>query len=192
MKTTIYGCLLIGLWFSVACTQKATEQETPAAIADQFVEAFYSFDRARLESVAAEAGESLAMITYYQGWAQGGNYKVITRHPYVEKNDSVLICPVTVEDDLIKALQLDIHVTDSFHLTIVDGAIRFIKTSSNDPDLFRQAMDWVNENKTDEIAVPCEGIGGEGKTPGDCCKAFVKGFAEFRAQLQETGSGVDP
>jgi hypothetical protein len=38
--------------------------------------------------------------------------------PCEVKNDTLIICPVTVEDDLIKALELDLNVTDTFHIVI--------------------------------------------------------------------------
>ena len=52
------------------------------AVAEKFVDAFYSFDRAPLQAILSSATEaSRGKILFYQGWAEGGHYRVIKRSP---------------------------------------------------------------------------------------------------------------
>ena len=73
---------------------------------------------------------------------------------------------------------MDLFVTDTFHLTVVDGDILSIETSSNDPPLFYEARQWVRENRAELTEGPCSD---ESDTPGDCVRAVVQGFKEFMA-----------
>jgi hypothetical protein len=148
-------------------------------VANQFVDAFYSFNRDSLASILSNAIESQPEILYYQKWAECGNYKIINRHDCIEKNDSLILCPITVKDDLISALKIDFNVTDTFHLTIIEGQIRSVQTSSNDPDMYHKAKEWIKKNHPELIEEPCKGIWEGGPTPCECVKAMVKGFTEF-------------
>jgi hypothetical protein len=47
----------------------------------------------------------------------------------------MVIYPLTVKDDLTEALKVELNVTDAFHLTIPDGQIIAVETSSNDPNI---------------------------------------------------------
>ncbi len=154
-------------------------------IANEFIDAFYSFERDSLQVILDKTDESAKSILYYQEWAECGNYQIKKRHYYFEKNDSVVICPVTVKDDLIGALGIDFNVTDTFHLTIVDGQIRSIQTSSNDPDQYYKAKEWVQQNRPELIEKPCEGIWEDGTTPCECVQAMVQGFKEFANQMEK-------
>ncbi len=75
--------------------------ETNVARAEAFVDAFYSFDAARLEAVLAGAEESLPIIVFYQGWAEGGHYQIVDRLPCEVRNPTLISCSVTVKDDLV-------------------------------------------------------------------------------------------
>ena len=97
------------------------------------------------------------------------------------RNDSLIVCPVTVKDDLIGALQIDMFVTDTFHITIKDMKIMHIATSSNDPPLFHEARKWVRENRPELVEVPCDKAR---NAPGDCVHAMVQGYKEFIAETQ--------
>lgn len=149
-------------------------------IADKFVEAFYSFDQDRLESMLSSTDKSRMGILYYQKWSQCGNYKVLKKGRWIQKNDSIIHCPVTVEDDLIGALKVDFHVTDTFKLTLHDGNIKSVQTSSNDPEAYFEARKWIEQNLPELIEKPCEGIWEDGTTPCACVKAMVKGYSEFK------------
>lgn len=149
-------------------------------IANEFIDAFYSFNEDKLESILSHAEESQPSILYYQKWAECGNYEIIDLPDCIVRNDSLIICPVTVKDDLIGALDIDFNVTDTFRLTIIDGQIRSVVSSSNDPDIYYAAKDWIRKNRPELIEIPCEGIWEGGPSPCDCVRAMVKGFAEFR------------
>jgi hypothetical protein len=169
----------------LASCKNPSRNETPSKeskngiVATQFVDAFYSFNRDSLEAVLSSANDTKHNIFYYQKWAECGNYQVIERGDYIEKSDTLVLFPVTVKDDLIGALKLDMHVTDTFHLTIQNGQIRSIKTSSNDPELFHQAREWVGKNRPELFEKDCAVFTGPAATPCECVKGMVKGFAEF-------------
>lgn len=118
---------------------------------------------------------------YYQGWAECDNYEIINRHKCIVKNDSLVLCPDTVKADLIGTLKIDFNTTDTFHLIIIDGKIRDVQTSSNDPEQYYQAKECVKQNQPELIEKPCEGIWEDGTTPCECVRAMVEGFTEFIA-----------
>ena len=148
-------------------------------LATQFINTFYSFDSDSLKSILDQAKTSQPGILYYQKWAECANYKIAKRNDFITKNDSLIICPITVKDDLMGALNIDFNVTDSFHITIVNKQIVSVQTSSNDLDVYYEARDWVKENQPDLIAVPCIGIWEDGTTPCECVKGMIKGYAAF-------------
>ena len=141
-----------------------------------------SSDSNKLLSMLKYAENSKPEILYYQGWAEGGNYEVIKRHPCEVKNDSLVICPVTVKDDLIQALELNFNVTDTFHIVIKDEKITSITTSSDDPEIFYEAEEWIRKNHPELINEPCKGIWEDGTTPNECVRAMVKGYSEYIAK----------
>lgn len=169
---------------SVGCGPPSVAASRPVAnltAAERFIDAFYSFDRARLARLLSSAEASAPGILFYQGWAQGGNYRVRHRAPCEVEPENRVRCAITVEDDLIKALRLAVYVTDTFRITVTDGRVRQVVTSSNDPPLFVEALAWVRREKADRIRVPCEGFFAGGPTPSACVKAIVHGFTEFSA-----------
>lgn len=128
------------------------------------------------------APTSIPQILYYQGWAEGGHYVVLQRQPCrFEKVDEIK-CAITVRDDLIAALQTGYDVTDTFHLSIRDGRMATVRTSSNDPPEFDQALDWLRRERPEVFAGPCRGFFAGGPTPQDCVRAVVKGLADFAAR----------
>jgi hypothetical protein len=159
-------------------------QSVNGVIATQFIDAFYSFNRDSLEAVLSSANDTKHNIFYYQKWAECGNYEVMERGKYIEKSDTLLVFPVTVKDDLIGALKIDMHVTDTFHLSIQNGQIRSIRTSSNDPQMFHDANEWVRSNRAELFKKNCSIFSGPGATPCECVKTFVQGFADFKASVK--------
>ena len=156
-------------------------QHSNVDIATEFIDAFYSFNGDSLKSTITHARESQPSILSYQKWAECGNYKVIKRHDCIIKNNTLVTCPITVKDDLISALEIDFNVTDTFHITIIKGQIRSIKTSSNDPDLFYEATEWVKHNRPELIEKPCTGR----STACECVQATVEGFVEFKQTIRQ-------
>lgn len=150
--------------------------------AETVIDAFYSFDSRRLETAMATAASSIPRIVFYQGWAQGGNYTVLERRPCKLASAVEITCSITVKDDLIGALGLDFNVTDTFHFSVAERKITQVRTSSNDPKMFNDAFEWVQQNRQDLVREPCRGFFAGGPTPGDCVRAMVRGFREFAAQ----------
>jgi hypothetical protein len=161
--------------------QASLTTKSSVVIANEFIDAFYSFNSDSLKTILSEATTSQPNILYYQKWAECGSYEVITRHECFGKKDSLVICPVTVKDDLMAGLNINFNVTDTFHLTITRGLIRAVETSSNDPDVYYEAKEWVKQNRPELIEKPCEGIWAGGPTPCECILGMIKGFKEFVA-----------
>lgn len=152
----------------------------PLAAAERLIDAFYSFEPRQLRTALADAPDSQPRIVFYQGWAQGGNYAVLERKPCTFASTSEVTCAITVRDDLIAALGTGYWVTDTFHLTVQDGRIVKVRTSSNDPPEFELALNWLQRDQPEVMAGPCQGFFAGGPTPGDCVRAVVKGFAAYR------------
>ena len=152
------------------------------ATAEAFVDAFYSFDQARLRMALVDAPGSIPDIVYYQGWAEGGHYVVLQRMPCrFDKQDEVS-CAITVKDDLVPALGTGYDITDVFHFAFRDGRIVKVWNSSNDPPEFQQAMAWLRRERPEIFTGPCRGIWEGGPTPQDCIRAVVRGIEEFTEQ----------
>ena len=175
-------CIVIAMIGIAGCQRAGTTRQgadTDLATAERFIDAFYSFDTARLALTLASADRSASGMVFYQGWAEGGNYRVIQRAPCEREAERTIRCAVTVEDDLIKALRLTLHVTDTFRITVAEGTVRRVVTSSNDPPMFREALAWVRREWADQVRQPCEGFFAGGPTPGACVRVIVQGFAAF-------------
>jgi hypothetical protein len=158
--------------------------ERDIAKAEAFIDAFYSFDPSRLGALLDRAEKSRPDILFYQGWAEGGNYKVVDRKPCTSLGANSIACPVTVDDDLINALGIAFDVTDTFTLTFSHGEIVAVDTGSNDPPQFHAAEEWVRRQRPELIDEPC-GDDFSSPTPGECVRAMVQGYKEF-ASLQES------
>ena len=158
--------------------------------AEAFIDGFYSFDGERLATILAAAPESAPRLLYYQGWAQGGNYQVIERTPCVLDADGIVDCPVTVQDDPVVALGTGFNVTDTFHLTVEDGVIVKVETSSNDQPIYYEARTWVEANMPAVMTGPCANRNTPEGTPGDCARAMTAGYAAFAAS--DDFPGVPP
>ena len=63
--------------------------------AETFIDAFYTFDRAELEPLLSRAQGSAAAILYYQGWAEGGNYRIVERQACKAESATTISCAVT-------------------------------------------------------------------------------------------------
>jgi len=151
------------------------------AIAESMIDAFYSFEKDQLTPFLAEAGESATEILYYQGWAEGGNYKILMRAPCVAETAERFTCSITVEDDPVLALGTDFKVTDTFAISFEGTVITDVETSSNDQPIYYQAKDWVKENMPEVMEGPCRGFFADGPTPGECARAMTEGYRRFAA-----------
>jgi hypothetical protein len=171
--TVLCGC------GSTHATDGATSRQIEIAKAEEFVDAFYSFDANALANVLDGAASTKPEILHYQGWARGGNCKIMNRKPCMPEGADSIACSITVDDDLITALGITSDVTDTFHLTFSGGQVSAVETSSDDPPEFHQAEAWVRGNRPQLFEVPCPGYFAGGPTPGECVKAMVQGFREF-------------
>jgi hypothetical protein len=160
------------------CAKEPGSSEQNLDASERFIDAFYSFELGRLRKTLEFAESSQASIIYYQGWAEGGNYSVVERHG-CDHRDNKIVCPVTVKDDLMAALEIEFDVTDTFHLTVDGGRILSVETSSNDLDVFRDAEAWVWKERPHLVETPCAGYFEGGDTPGDCVRAMLQGFREY-------------
>ncbi|MEO1305417.1 MAG: hypothetical protein AAFV37_10600 [Pseudomonadota bacterium] len=150
-------------------------------IAEQMIDAFYSYDPDQLRPLLAAAEESSDGLLWYQGWAEGGNYKIVNRGACVAKSATEVDCPITVEDDPVLALGLEFKVTDTFTLTFDGPKIVNVDTSSNDKPIYYVASVWVRTNYPEIMEGPCEGFFAGGPTPQDCARAMADGYAKFAA-----------
>ncbi|XOV85488.1 MAG: hypothetical protein ACFHXK_10295 [bacterium] len=149
--------------------------------AEAFIDAFYSFDPEQLRPLLAAAPESAQSILYYQGWAEGGNYKVLQRGACAFDENKLISCPITVQDDPVLALNTGFNVTDTFTLTFESGEIVKVETSSNDQPIYYEARAWVELNMPEVLTGPCKDRGADGATPGDCARAMTEGYRRFAA-----------
>ena len=150
--------------------------------AEVFIDAFYSFQPEALQALLTETDDSAGAILYYQGWANGGNYKVIERNPCIALTDGRVECSITVEDDPVLALNTGFQVTDTFTLSFDSGSIISIETSSNDQPIYYEARAWVEENMPEVMTGPCLARSEGGNTPADCARAMTEGYARFYAE----------
>jgi hypothetical protein len=169
----------------------AGDDQNPEQIAsaEAFVDAFYSFDADALAATLSSAPDSRAAMLSYQGWAEGGNYKVLERHGCQVVSVDYVECPVTVEDDLLLNLGSDFKVTDQFNLRFEGPSIISVTTESDDPELVSQAFDWVFVNYPEFADGPCVGYEvNDLATPQECAVAVTTVFKEFASSDEFPGN----
>jgi|GEM_PF-326104 len=162
--------------------------EQNLATAEDMIDAFYSFDPEQLSQFLTHAEQSAKSILYYQGWAEGGNYKIVKRMACKPISNQQISCAVTVQDDPVMALQTDFNVTDTFTITFAGTDVAAIETSSNDQPIYYEARDWVLENMPEIMSGPCQGFFDDGPTPADCARAMTEGYRQFYAAQQAQSS----
>ena len=91
----------IAILLAVGCkngtkSEVSVSNDNTIAIANQFIDAFYSFNKDTLKRTLSNAEESQPGILYYQKWAECGNYEILKRFNCEEKNDTLVICPIMV------------------------------------------------------------------------------------------------
>ncbi len=180
-----YASVLLLLALAAHTAQAAESHKDVAATelaqAEAFIDAFYSFEPEQLKPLLAQADDSAARIMNYQGWAEGGNYKVIRRQPCEAESPTLIRCAITVEDDPVLALNTGFNVTDTFHLHFEEGHIASIETSSNDQPIYYEARSWVEKNRPEIMEGPCSE---EANTPGACARAMTEGYKAFYQSTQ--------
>ena len=164
---------------SVRDSEAVSIAEQNLATAEALLDAFYSFDPAKLEPLLANTTESAAPLLYYQGWAEGGNYKVLKRNPCEAQSAGVISCAITVQDEPVLALRTGFNVTDTFTISFNDETVVAVDTHSNDQPIYFAARDWLFEHQPEILSGPCAGFFTDGTTPGDCARAVTKGFSQY-------------
>lgn len=181
------GWFWVGLLsFVFGCKPQPSRKAVNLALGNVFVDAFYSFDRDSLSPLLSNASTSQPEILYYQQWAKCAHYTILDRSHMIVQNDTLVICPVTVKDDLMGALQIPLNITDTFHITIIAGKIHSVTTSSNDIDTYYKAKAWVKTNRPELIEIPCKGIWAGGPTPCECVLGMIEGFKAYIANKKYT------
>ena len=179
LPLAIRKCCAIGLLIGSGHALAAEDMNANLQTAEAMLDAFYSFDAEELGSYLEKAGESAQGILSYQAWAEGGNYKVVNRPGCYEESETLAVCPVTVQDDPVLALEVDFNVTDTFHVTFENGDIVNVDTSSNDQPIYYEARVWIAENLPEVAEGPCKRTDGRRDTPGDCARAMTDGYKQF-------------
>jgi hypothetical protein len=182
MNITKFNCYVIfAVYLYLVTTACSTQKETSSNIAkaEDFVDAFYSFDRSLLEPKLARAPDSAGTILFYQGFAQGGNYKIIQRQACQSVDSTHVSCSITVEDDPMLALKIDFHVTDTFTITFENENIVKVVNSSNDLPIYFEAQNWAFKNFPELRTGPCLGFFDGGPTPTACARAMTKAYEQF-------------
>lgn len=159
--------------------EKTTSVEKQKKLAEEMIDAFYSYNSSQLAEHLKDAGASAGRILYYQGWAEGGNYKVLERFPCDVEQENVIACGITVQDDPVVALKTGFNVTDTFHITFDGSKITQIKTSSNDQPVYYEARKWVEANLPEIMQGPCKNRNTQEGTPQDCARAMTAGYKQF-------------
>ena len=156
-----------------------TNSQKNIRLAEQYIDAFYSFDPRILSPLLSQAGESQAKMLFYQGWAKDGNYIIKQRHSCKLGKGNEVICSIRVQDDLVLALGIDFDVTDTFHIYFSNNSISQIKTSTDDPKLYHDAYKWVMENRGEEVKPACKGSKDVKPSPSKCVKLMLLGYQEY-------------
>ena len=158
---------------AAACTDNHRQSGLNAA--ENFIDAFYSFDAERL-AAALDAGEDEARMLYYQGWAEAANYRIKQRRPCTWEDDQV-VCRITVTDDF--GGTLGYVATDTFTLTLEGAAIVGAASQGDDPPIFMALFAWIGEQRPEVMAGPCKDMFAGGTTPADCARAVVDSARVF-------------
>ena len=183
MRKMRFTPLAVVIMVGMALLARADDHPTPNVdLVEAFIDAFYSFDPEPLGELLEESGDTRDGMLFYQGWAQGGNYIVMKRRPCKQLDDGKVRCSITVQDDLVLALGIDFDVTDTFTLTIEDGAITTIDLSTDDPKLYHDARHWVWSNRRDLVGEACDGDSGATPDPKLCVRNALEGYRAY-AQL---------
>lgn len=162
-----------------ACSPESADSTSAstAAVADQFIDAFYSWDEEQLRhAVAAASREDIERVLYYQGWAVGAHYKIQTRRPCTQTGN-VATCKITVTDDFGEAMAYT--ATDTFELILKNEVIVNVTFQGDDPAIFGELQAWIGEHQPGIYSGPCKDLFAGGKTPGDCARAVATAAKTF-------------
>lgn len=153
-------------------------------IANRFLQVFFSFNRDSLHALLSYAKSSQEEIFYHQKWSECAHYKFISMsHKYYEINDSTMVLPITLKNDLTDAFGEHDQVIDTFKLTIQNGVIISAKISSREPPRFDWAKEWVKKHRSGLVEKVCDASWANGSTPCECVLGLIQGFTEFKIAM---------
>ncbi len=144
-------------------------------VAEAFVSAFYSYDRAALEEMFAPGAETTAVL-YYQAWAEAAHYTVDERRS-CRFEDGEWVCAITVNDDFGAALGY--QATDTFRLRIDGERVSAVTFAGDDPPIFEELFGWIASTRSEVLSGPCRDMFAGGETPGDCARAVAMAARDF-------------
>ena len=150
----------------------------PLELAEEFIDAFYSWDSDTLAQTLSHETEGYDRVIYYQGWAEGGNYAIKERRP-CSWVDRTIQCPITVTDDFGKTLGYT--ATDTFHLTINESGITRVIFTADDPPIFDEFRTWISADRPEIFFGVCKNLFVSGTTPGDCARTVAQAAKDFMA-----------
>ena len=178
LTAALIGSLSVALALGMGFIE-TTHAKTPQSSAEDFIDAFYSFDATKLaENMQAPEDEKITL--YYQAWAKAADYAVQTRCPCTRSN-STYTCKITVTDNFGKTMGYT--ATDTFVLTSSeDGQITGVSFSGDDPPIFEELFSWMGEHQPGVMSGPCHLLFAGGTTPAACSKAVVAAAETFMAE----------
>jgi len=163
-----------------------SERSEAVSTAEAFIDAFYSWDSARLESLMAP-GSDANNVLYYQGWAEAAHYVVQERRPCVENDAHQIVCAITVTDDFGTALGYT--ATDTFTMLVRNGTITEVSFVGDDPPVFDEVFEWLSSTRPEVFSGPCRDMFDGGTTPGDCARTIAQGARDFIDFRNSEGRG---
>ena len=182
------GLVLCSIGVTGCSGEKSTAslQAENLDVAEGMIDAFYSFDPRRLQPFLEKASYPIQLSNLrYQGWAEGSNYRVVSRMPCVTESETEVSCSVIFKDDPSVVLEIDFDIMETFHLTFEDGDIKNAIMNSNDQRSLFEARKWVGANMPQIFEGPCKNGGDERKVSASCARGMTQGYRQFMAAKAE-------
>lgn len=181
--TRFLGVLVLVVLVGVLPVRAETNSIDPRDVAARFLDAFYAWDAKALDALLSHNAEG-DDVRYYQGWAQGAQYEVVSRPPcdVLESGNSLALvtCSVTVNDDFGRALGY--RATDTFRLTIANERVLAASFAGDDPPIFAEMFDWIQRQRPDVLSGPCHLMFAGGPTPGACAEAVARAAQDYMGE----------
>ncbi len=165
---------ILSLIICLVCLNAARADTHIAA--ERFIDAFYSFDAARLTPLI-EPGADAQAVLYYQAWARAAHYEILQRQPCKILPAGDASCAITVTDDF--GTTLGYTATDTFYLTFSDDIISSARFEGDDPLIFYLLYAWIAVMKPEVLSGPCDRMFEGGETPAECASAIAASAKEF-------------
>lgn len=173
-----FSLLLVGVGTTLsACSSNQDRNNANLAVAERFIDAFYSWSPNELSATLNRATADANRALYYQAWAEAGGYEVQTRRPCAAGATGTIDCAITVTDNIGEALGY--VATDTFHLVFVDHNLVGVSFTSDDPPVLQELFGWLEVKRPEVLAGPCKDLFAGGTTPAACVRAVVQGAKDF-------------